>query len=497
MFADKKLLILGLGESGLAMVRWLHQTTSGKITVADTREAPARLDALTALGGDIRFVAGNFGAALANDADFIFVSPGLSPDGDLKEILSAASEKNIPVWGEVELFAYALRNLKETEQYSPKVIAITGTNGKTTVTSFTGLLCQRAGLKTRIAGNISPSMLDALLQCQINQDLPEVWVLELSSFQLHTAVTLQADAATVLNISQDHLDWHGSLAAYCRDKSRIFSDNTVQVLNRDDANVMAMVRPGSVHVSFGLNLPERAGDFGLLSEHDMHWMVLATPSEDEAMPTRRRKKEPIEIPYLISRLMPGDALQIRGQHNLANAMAALALCRAIGLPLAPLLHGLREYKGEPHRVELIATVAGIDFIDDSKGTNVGATVAALSGLGQQGRAGRIVLIAGGDGKGQSFNPLLQPVTRYAKAVMLIGKDAAELRYALQDADVPLIDCSSLEQAVVRAAEIAQEGDVVLLSPACASLDMFRNYAHRAQVFADAVREFALERGEVC
>ena len=497
MFADKKLLILGLGESGLAMVQWLHRTETAQITVADTREAPVRLEALRALGGDIQFVSGAFSAALADDADFIFVSPGLSPNGELKEVLAAAVEKNIPVWGEVELFAHALRTLKDASQYNPKVIAITGTNGKTTVTSLTGLLCQRAGLKTRIAGNISPSMLDVLLQCQLNQDLPDVWVLELSSFQLHTASSLRADAATVLNISQDHLDWHGSLEAYCNDKAKIFSENTVQILNRDDAHVMAMARQGAVQVSFGLSLPDRVGDFGLLGEHDMQWLVLATPAEEDAPPSRKRKKESVEIPVLISRLMPGDALQIRGQHNMANAMAALALCRAIGLPLAPLLHGLREYKGEPHRVELIATVAGIDFIDDSKGTNVGATVAALNGLGQQGRAGRIVLIAGGDGKGQSFSPLMQPVARYAKAVMLIGKDAAEIRYALRDTDVQLEDFSSLEDAVARAGNIAQAGDTVLLSPACASLDMFRNYAHRAQVFADAVREFALERGEIC
>ena len=497
MFAEKRLLILGLGESGLAMARWLSQYASAQISVADTREAPVRLAELKQLNDRIHFISGEFSSELVSDTDYIFVSPGLSPQNELAEILAAAAQNNIPVWGEVELFAFALRELKASHQYDPKIIAITGTNGKTTVTSLTGLLCQRAGLNTRIAGNISPAMMDVLLQCQLNQDLPDVWVLELSSFQLHTAASFSADAATVLNVTQDHLDWHGSMQAYCADKARIFSANTVQVLNRDDAQVMAMKQSQSVSISFGLSLPQHAGDFGLLNDHDMQWLAVATPAEDESPVSKKRKKEVQDVPVLISRLMPGDALQIRGQHNMANAMAALALCRAIGLPLAPLLHGLREYKGEPHRVELIATVSGVDYIDDSKGTNVGATVAALNGLGQQGRAGRIILIAGGDGKGQSFTPLNPPVSRFAKSVLLIGKDAHEISAALNDSGVPTAECESLDEAVQRAAGLAAEGDIVLLSPACASLDMFRNYAHRAQVFIDAVREIALDRGEIC
>jgi UDP-N-acetylmuramoylalanine--D-glutamate ligase len=239
------------------------------------------------------------------------------------------------------------------------------------------------------------------------------------------------------------------------------------------------------------------GDVGLLNEHGMSWLAAANSAEDERS-ARRKKKDLEEIPLIISRLMPADALKIRGLHNAANALAALALCRAIGLPLAPLLHGLREYTGEPHRVELVATVGGVDFVDDSKGTNVGATVAALKGLGQEsgGAAKRILLIAGGEGKGQDFSPLTDPVARYAKTVLLIGKAAAEIRATLEIANVELSDYATLEQAVQSAAEMAQEGDIVLLSPACASLDMFRNYAHRAQVFVDAVHEVALARGDV-
>ncbi|MDO9192403.1 MAG: cyanophycin synthetase, partial [Undibacterium sp.] len=221
--------------------------------------------------------------------------------------------------------------------------------------------------------------------------------------------------------------------------------------------------------------------------------------EEEQTSSRRKKKEVVEIATSVSRLMPADALKIRGQHNAANALAALALCRSIGLPLAPLLHALREYTGEPHRVELVATIAAVDYIDDSKGTNVGATVAALKGLGQEvaGDSKRIILIAGGEGKGQDFSPLADPVERYTRAVLLIGKAAPEIRQAIQLIGVDLLDYLTLEDAVAAASDMAKAGDVVLLSPACASLDMFRNYAHRAQVFVDAVREIALAQGAVC
>lgn len=495
--ADKNVLVLGLGESGLAMTQWLLDQ-GARVRVADTRPAPERLPLLNELGERVSFQSGEFDAALLADAELLLLSPGLSPLKELATILPAAAERQIPVWGEVELFAHALESLKLARQYQPKIIAITGTNGKTTVTSLTGQLCQRAGLSARVAGNISPAMLEVLRQAIRDDQLPQVWVLELSSFQLHSTQSLNADAATVLNISQDHLDWHGSMAAYCDDKRKIFGPDTVRVLNRDDALVMAMASPSAECISFGVQSPEQAGDFGLLPDHSMSWLAFATPLEDAVPSTgRRRKKEAEPVPFSVSRLMPTDALQIRGQHNAMNALAALALCRAIGLPFAPLLHGLREYQGEPHRVEWIASVAGVDYIDDSKGTNVGATAAALKGLGQQSAAldKRIILIAGGEGKGQDFSPLAEPVQRYVKAVLLIGKARAELTAVLQDC-ATLQQCDSLEQAVAAAAGLAAEGDSVLLSPACASLDMFRNYAHRAEVFAAAVRELALDSGEI-
>jgi UDP-N-acetylmuramoylalanine--D-glutamate ligase len=500
IYDGKHALVLGLGESGLAMAQWLARC-GASVRVADTRDQPQRLQALREAVPGATFVGGAFDAALLDGIDFAAVSPGLAPRRELAEITPAALEKNIPVWGEIELFAQALAHLKQERGYAPKVVAITGTNGKTTVTSLTGLLCQRAGLSTRVAGNISPAALDVLREV-LDQavrgggSLPQAWILELSSFQLHATFSLNADAATVLNITQDHLDWHGDMVAYAADKARIFGADTVRVLNRDDAQVMQMATPMAEVVTFGTGEPAQADCFGLLNERGVLWLAVAVAGEESEK--KRRKNEPAEVvPCIVNRLMPADALRIRGIHNAANALAALALCRAIGLPFAPLLHGLREYQGEPHRVELVAAIDGVDFYDDSKGTNVGATVAALNGLGKAfgGDSQRIVLIAGGDGKGQDFDPLAEPVSRYVRAVLLIGRDAPKLKAALEPAGVDLADCATLPEAVRRAAALAQPGDAVLLSPACASMDMFTNYAHRAQVFVDAVRELALDKGQ--
>jgi len=498
-YDGKTALVLGLGESGLAMAQWLARC-GARVRVADTRAEPARLPALRAAVADAEFIAGGFGADLLDGADFVAVSPGLAPGRELAAIVPAAAERAIPVWGEIELFAQALAALRAERGYAPKVIAITGTNGKTTVTSMTGLLCRRAGLSTRVAGNISPAALDVLRDALGNgvdaDDLPQAWVLELSSFQLHTTFSLNADAATVLNLTQDHLDWHGSMAAYAADKARIFGPDTVRILNRDDAIVMGMAAPGAHTNTFGTGEPDAPGSFGLLNERGVLWLANANAAEE---PEKKRKKnevaEPVEL--FINRMMPADALRIRGLHNASNALAALALCRAAGLPLAPLLHGLREYGGEPHRVELVASIANVEYYDDSKGTNVGATVAALEGLGKSfGDADRqILLIAGGDGKGQDFAPLAGPCSRYVRAILLIGRDAAAIRAAVEPTGVPCFDLDGLPEATRRAAGLARSSDVVLLSPACASLDMFTNYAHRAQVFVDAVRELALEKGQ--
>ena len=498
IYEGKNALVLGLGESGLAMALWLARS-GARVRVADTREAPDRLPALKEAIADVEFIAGPFNAALLDGVDFVAVSPGLAPNRELAEVVPAAAAASIPVWGEIELFAQALKALKEEGGYAPKVIAITGTNGKTTVTSLTGLLCERAGQTVRVAGNISPAALDVLREVMDNGTLPQVWVLELSSFQLHTTFSLNADAATVLNVTQDHLDWHGDMAAYAADKKRIFGADTVRVLNRDDALVMQMADPVGDNISFGTDAPVLADCMGLHNERGVIWLATAVPGEEVEKKKRKKNDPPPEpVECFVKNLMPADALQIRGIHNASNALAALALCRAIGLPFAPLLHGLREYRGQPHRVELIGAINGVEYYDDSKGTNVGATVAALVGLGKSftGENQHLVLIAGGDGKGQDFSPLAEPVSRYVRAVLLIGRDAPQLREALEPSGVTLEDCGTdLPLAVKRASELAQAGDAVLLSPACASMDMFKNYAHRAQVFIDTVRDIALDHGQ--
>lgn len=396
-------LVLGLGESGLAMARWCGRNGC-RVRVADTREAPANLATLQAEVSGASFVSGTFAEALLDDIALVAISPGLSPlEPHTQALLAAAQARGIPVWGEIELFAQALGYLEGVSGYAPRVLAITGTNGKTTTTALTGRLVERAGKTVAVAGNISPSALDKLSACIADATLPEVWVLELSSFQLEYTCSLAPHAATVLNVTQDHLDWHGTMAAYAAAKARIFGPadkGCVQVLNRNDRMTMDMARAGQVPVTFGTDLPEVPGSYGVLREGGMPWIVLAEPdseAESDSKPRRRKGAEAVEeaVPVRHKRLMPADALHIRGLHNATNAMAALALCRAIDLPMSALLHGLREYRGEPHRVEWVATIDEVEYFDDSKGTNVGATVAALNGLDK-----RVVLIAGGEGKGR-------------------------------------------------------------------------------------------------
>jgi UDP-N-acetylmuramoylalanine--D-glutamate ligase len=457
---------------------------------------------------DIHF--GELPAELLSGVDVIAISPGLSPlQEPIQSFLALAAEKEIPVWSEIEFFAKAIQALKEEQNYKVRVIAITGTNGKTTTTALTGLLCERAGKSVAVAGNISPAALDKLLDIE---ELPEVWVLELSSFQLQHTYSLGADAATVLNVTQDHLDWHGEFSQYAAAKARIFSANTIAVLNRDDDIVMKMQSVMDVGrtITFGVDAPSEEDAFGVF--HDtaaggIDWLVWAEPDAEalELKAKRRRKKADLDDePLRLKRLMPADALRIKGRHNASNALAALALCTAIDIPMGPLLHGLREYKGEPHRMQSIAIVEGVEYIDDSKGTNVGATLAALNGLGQSGGGSstgsstrsKIILIAGGEGKGQDFSPLSQALARHAKAVILIGRDAPSIRDAVKSSGIIISDAGNLEQAVESAAEMAESGDMVLLSPACASFDMFKDYAHRAQVFIDAVNELASLKGQV-
>lgn len=495
-------LILGLGQSGLAMARWCARG-GAQVTVADTRQAPPQWQALRDQLPQARFVAGPLDASLLDDASIraVYRSPGLPPEG-IAAVVQAAQARGLVVSGELGLFAQELQNLEQESGYRPAVLAITGTNGKTTVTSLTGQLVERAGLSVAVAGNIGPTLLDTLAERLHAQALPQVWVLELSSFQLDglgAGDVFEPAAAAVLNLTQDHLDWHGDMAAYAAAKARIFGQQGVMVLNRDDAAVMAMRPPSPAKaakgvkpvarpvLTFGADMPAAPGDFGLEVVGGMAWLVRAMEADE----TQRRRKGAPDDELHIQRLMPADALRIRGRHNAANALAALALAASAGCPLAPMLYGLREYRGEPHRVESIGLLADVEYFDDSKGTNVGATVAALSGLGAE---RKLVVILGGDGKGQDFAPLADAVARFARAAVLIGRDAPAIRAALADTGVTLVDAPDMPAAVAAARAQAQPGDAVLLSPACASLDMFRDYAHRAQVFGDAVRELARQAG---
>jgi UDP-N-acetylmuramoylalanine--D-glutamate ligase len=491
-------LVLGLGESGLAMARWLA-VDGFELRVADTRTEPPQRASLAADCPSAEFIGGAFSPWLLDGVELVAISPGLAPTlPDVAALLKLAKAGKVEVVGEIELFARGLARLKAERGYAPKVVGITGTNGKTTTTRLAGLLLERSGMTVAVAGNIAPAVLDVLRDALAGDSLPEAWVLELSSFQLATMRSLECDAAVVLNVTQDHLDWHGTVDAYAAAKARIFSPKTIQVLNRGDERVMAMARRSADVATFGADAPSGGNAYGLLLDNGITWLVWA---EDLSPPGRRRRTNP-EVPaplpeIHLHRLMPTDALQIRGRHNAANALAALALARAVGCPLGPLLHALRSYRGEPHRVKPIATVGGVEYVDDSKGTNVGATVAALDGLGGEGR--KLVVILGGDGKGQDFGPLVDPIVRHARAVVLIGRDAPAIRAVLEQGarGVTLHGADTLPEAVETAAAEAREGDAVLLSPACASLDMFRNYVHRAEVFADAVRELAAEVGQPC
>ena len=602
-------LILGLGASGLTMARWCAHA-GASVTVADTRDTPPQLLALQAEWPDVRFVPGPFAAGLVEGTSVraVFRSPGLSPEV-VAPVLDAAKAMGLWQGGELSLFAAGLQDLKTRFGYAPQVLAITGTNGKTTVTSLTGQLVARAGKTVKVAGNIGPTLLDTLTQAmaqakaQLAQDevleqtepevvtrdaevsnadnaslshteqialplqaavepstehneapavldsampldaqatdneensaqaqasevedatqiedeeltvpqaavmapvlvhpmaqaLPQVWVLELSSFQLDSSEGFEPTAATVLNLSQDHLDWHGSMAAYGQAKARIFGKQALMVLNRDDLQVMDM-RPAPIKVklqkpmeraclTFGADMPQRPGDFGIEVTHGMTWLVRALEADE----TRRRRKDEAEELHF-QRLMPADALRIRGRHNAVNALAALALASSAGCALGPMLYGLREYRGEPHRVEPVAIVHDVEYFDDSKGTNVGATVAALQGLGAE---RRVVVIMGGEGKGQDFSPLAAPVARYVRGVILIGRDATVIREALLGTGVPLSDAQDMHDAVRQAAGLAHSGDAVLMSPACASFDMFDNYGHRAEVFCQAVAALAQDAG---
>jgi UDP-N-acetylmuramoylalanine--D-glutamate ligase len=442
---DGTTLVVGLGKSGLSAARAL-QALGAAFAVTDSRADPPGLAALRAKFPDAPCYLGGFDPAVFAGTARLLVSPGVAVT---TPAIAEAAARGVPVWGDIELLARLTQ---------VPVAAITGSNGKSTVTTLLGLMAERAGVRAAVGGNLGTPALELWLRDERNAAVaPEVYVLELSSFQLETTHSLNARVATVLNISPDHMDRYDSLDDYIAAKRRVFRGDGTLVVNADDPAVMAMVEPGRNVVRFTQAEP-REDEFGLRREGGETWLA-----------------------YGPDRWIAAAELKISGDHNLANALAALAMGHVLGLRREGMLAALREFAGLAHRTVLVREHGGVRWYDDSKGTNVGATIAAVRGL-----PGRVVLIAGGDGKGQDFSPLRAALAAKARAVVLIGRDAPLIAAALGDS-APLHSAADMDKAVALAARLAQPGDCVLLSPACASFDMFSNYEERAAVFVAAVR----------
>jgi UDP-N-acetylmuramoylalanine--D-glutamate ligase len=454
--SGKRVLVLGLGATGLSMARWLR-AHGAVVRIADSRDVPPNVDAIRAEMPDVAIDTGPFRRVSFDGMDLMAASPGV-PLAEPE--VAAAIARGVPIAGDVELFARAIEGLCAARGVPrPPVIAITGSNGKSTVTEMAGCLCRAAGFETLVAGNIGLPVLDALRAMeQGERPRPGAVVLELSSFQLETTASLRADAAAVLNLSEDHLDRYAGMAEYGQAKARIFMGARVAIVNREDAATLAMPPAGMTVRTFGTTAPAGDRDWGLVPDGGDAWLAEGT-----------------------RRIVKASALVVAGRHNAANALAALALVRAAGIDDPRMIPALTRFAGLPHRVEFVAEIDGRRFYDDSKGTNVGATVAALTGMREP-----VVLIAGGDGKGQDFSPLGPAAATHARAVVLIGRDRDLIAAPLAAHGVRHERAADMDDAVHRAFDVSETGDAVLLSPACASFDMFRNYEHRAQVFRDAV-----------
>lgn len=435
-YADKLYIVAGLGSTGLSCVRFLR-AQGARVRATDTRAAPPGLNELRSQHAEVEFVSG-LPEALLEGAVAVVTSPGL----DLRlPFFAAAGMRGLPVFGDIELFA---------REVSAPVVAITGSNGKSTVTSLLGEMARRAGRRVAVGGNLGTPALDLL-----GADI-DLYVLELSSFQLELTESLNAAAAVVLNISPDHIDRHGTLEHYAALKARVYRGNGAAVVNRDDAWVAAMTIAGRQPRYFSLAAPANGTDYGL--SDNQTWLA-----------------------HGVEKLLPLSALRIKGLHNAANALAALALGEQIGLPRAAMIAALREFTGLPHRCQWVAEKQGVNWYNDSKGTNVGATLAALLGM-----PGPIVLLAGGLAKGGDFAPLKPVLADKGRAVVLFGQDAPRIESAVSGA-VPVRHASDMDNAVDQAAEVAQRGDTVLLSPGCASFDMFSGYEQRGEKFVEAVQ----------
>ena len=447
----KKVCVLGLGETGLSMVKWAVGQGHA-CTVIDSRQNPPMLAAMQKDFPEVSFCCQPLEEQFLSQFDVLSVSPGISA---YHPAILAAKEAGTHVVGDIELFAQKIEALAKKGCSKPKIVAITGSNGKTTVTTLVGEIAKAAGKITQVAGNISPAVLDAVDNTLAKGIYPEVWVLELSSFQLETTETLAPDSAVILNISEDHLDRYDGMDGYIAAKQRIFKHTQVAIVNRDEPR--ELVLDVKARVSYGLDCPGEM-QFGIIRKDGNEWLA-----------------------YGQQALMPVSDMKLVGKHNVSNLLAAFALTHTIGLGFDAMIHVGKTFAGLPHRVEFVCEINDIKFYDDSKGTNVGATEAALKGA-----ASPVVLIAGGQGKGQDFSPLRQVLNK-ARAVILIGEDAQQIAKVMTGTDIPVLFCDTLESAVEEAYRQAKSGDMVLLSPACASFDMFKSYVDRAQVFVAAAK----------
>ncbi|WP_339486473.1 UDP-N-acetylmuramoyl-L-alanine--D-glutamate ligase [Pseudomonas sp. EL_65y_Pfl2_R95] len=439
--SDHFRIIVGLGKSGMSLVRFLARQ-GVRFAVVDTRANPPELSALREQFPQVEVRCGDLDVEYLCRASELLVSPGIAL---ATPALQEAASRGVKISGDIELFA---RHAKAP------IIAITGSNAKSTVTTLVGDMAVAAGKKVAVGGNLGTPALDLL------DDDVELYVMELSSFQLETTDQLNAEVATCLNISEDHMDRYSGLPAYHLAKHRIFRGAKQVVVNRDDPLSRPLIADQVPCWSYGLGKPDFQR-FGLLEEKGEKFLGFKFES-----------------------LMPVRELKVRGAHNQSNALAALALGHAVGLPMPAMLESLKKFTGLAHRCQWVGERQGVSYYDDSKATNVGAALAAIEGLGAD-IQGKLVLIAGGDGKGADFSALAKPVANFCRAVVLLGRDAERLAKALGDA-VPLYQVRTLDEAVLRSAELAESGDAVLLSPACASLDMFKNFEERGRLFSQAV-----------
>ncbi|WP_353573305.1 UDP-N-acetylmuramoyl-L-alanine--D-glutamate ligase [Candidatus Albibeggiatoa sp. nov. BB20] len=442
-------VVMGMGQTGIACTRFLLQQHI-PVCVIDNREHPPQLQALQQIDSEIPYITGQFDADILARAQEIVISPGLSVQ---EPALQAAIQAKVPIISEIELFA---------RHVDAPVVAITGSNGKSTVTTLLGEMAKQAGWDVRVGGNLGTSALDL-----ITRQRPDIYILELSSFQLETTHSLKPKAAVVLNVCEDHMDRYNNFADYSATKQKIYQNCEHVIINADDPLVVAMLQPQQAHLSFSLHCGR--GTYSIC------------PHQGESYFARNHETQ------FPTPLLPVKTTKLQGRIMQSNMLAALALGEAIDIPMTAMLDTLQTFQGLPHRCQWVAQHQGINWFNDSKGTNVGATIAAIQGLE---RPRKTILIAGGEGKGADFEPLAMMAEQHLKACVLIGRDAALIQKAFEEySNIPIHFADSMEMAISEASQLAQSGDVVLLSPACASFDMFKGYEHRGQCFIEAVQQF--------